>query len=216
MFPIPQPTEMRPGRGRERALIAVCAIVTIAAITGVVLLLTGGDEPARTAPLASGAPTDGTPSSSPAAATPGDRAAEEAKARYFEFIRTKDRVAQGGYDAPEMYKTVAIDPHETQLQLGARRFGDQRSTGDTQVASVTIQSVDLDSQGSYRTVRLLSCLDVSQVTVVNGAGESVISPDRLDRIRSEVVLQRIPPGVFTDGRDPGWYVAEVIQPGEPC
>ena len=24
------------------------------------------------------------------------------------------------------------------------------------------------------------------------------------------------PGVFTDGRQPGWYVAEVVQRGEPC
>ncbi len=45
-------------------------------------------------------------------------------------------------------------------------------------------------------------------------GQSVVSPDRPDRLKSEVVVRNIPPGAFTDGRQPGWYVAEVTQRGE--
>ena len=46
-------------------------------------------------------------------------------------------------------------------------------TGETEVVSLTVQSVELDPCGDYPSVRLLVCLDVSQVTAVNTAGESV-------------------------------------------
>jgi hypothetical protein len=203
-------------RRRERVFIAVCAAITVAALLGLVLLVTGDDEPTATSPAPTTAATSTPPSASPTPATPEDLAAEQAQVRYLEFVQVSDQVAQGGYDDPERYETVAIDPHETQLQIGARRFADQRSTGETEVVSIAVQSVQLDPEGSYPSVTLLACLDVSQVSVVNAAGESVVSPGRLDRLRSQAVLQRIPPGVFTDGREPGWYVAEVVQRGEPC
>lgn len=208
------PAATRPRR--ERTLIAVCAAITVAAVLGIVLLLTGDDKPTATVPAPTAPGTPEPAASSPAAATPEDLAAEEAKTRYLEFVRVTDQVAQGGYDDPELYGSVAIDPHETQLQIGARRFADQRSTGETQVISMAVQSVELDPAGSYPSVTLLTCLDVSQVSVVNADGESAVSPGRLDRLKSQAVLQKVPAGVFTDGRDPDWYVAEVVQRGEPC
>ncbi len=222
MFPIPQPTEIRPGRGREGAFIAVCAIVTIAAITGVVLLLTGGDEPARTTPLASVAPTDGTPSSSPVPATAEDIAAEEAKARFLEYSRVEDLVGQGGYDNPELYDSVLIDPLNTQFKLAARRTPEgQRTTGEVKVVSLTVQEVDLppDPLRNYPEVRLLACLDVSATDAVDADGNSIVPANRMDRIKSEALLQKVPREAFAsvgDDRPAGWYISELVQRGEPC
>ncbi len=84
------------------------------------------------------------------------------------------------------------------------------------VRALSVQSVDLDPPGDYPSVRLLACLDVSRNTAVNAAGESVRDPNFPDRLRSEAVVKNIPPDAFTDGRRPGWYVAEVVQRGEPC
>ena len=50
----------------------------------------------------------------------------------------------------------------------------------------------------------------------DGAGDSVVSPKFPDRLRSEVVLRDVPPEAVTDGRKSGWYVADVVQRGEPC
>lgn len=209
------PAAKRPQR--ERIFIAACAAITVAAIVGTVLLVTGDDEPAATSPAPTTAGSAEPASSSPADATPEDIAAEEATARYLEYIRVSDRVAQGGYDDPRLYETVAVDPERTQLFLTARRLSDFRTTGGTQVDSLTVQSVDLDPQGSYPSVRLLACLDVSQVEVFDANDDPAIAPERMDRIKSEAVLHKVPPGAFPD--DPartGWYVAEVAQRGEPC
>lgn len=220
MSTIPQPTET--SRGRERAVITVCAIVTIAAITGIVLLLTGGDEPARTPPMASVAPTDGAPSSSPEPATAGDQAAEEAKARFVEYSRVEDLIGQGGYDNPELYDSVLIDPLNTQFKLAARRTPEgQRTTGEVKVVSLTVQDVDLPSDPlrNYPEVRLIACLDVSGTDAVDADGNSIVPPDRLVRIKSEALLQKVPREAFAsvgDDRPAGWYISELVQRGEPC
>jgi hypothetical protein len=222
MSTIPQPTETPPGRGRERALIAVCAIVTIVAIIGIILLSTGGDEPARTTPLASLAPTEGTPSSSPVPATAEDIAAEEAKARFLEYSRVEDLIGQGGYDNPELYDSVLIDPLNTQFKLAARRTPEgQRTTGEVKVVSLIVQVVHLPSDPlrNYPEVRLLACLDVSGTDAVDADGNSIVPPDRLARIKSEVLLQKIPREAFAsvgDDRPAGWYISELVQRGEPC
>lgn len=209
------PAATRPRR--ERTLIALCAAITVAAVLGIVLLLTGDDKPTATVPAPTARGTTEPTASSPAAATPQDIAAEEAKARYLEYIQVSDRVAQGGYDDPKLYETVAVDPERTQLFLTARRLADFRTTGETQVDSLSVRAVDLSPRGTYPAVRLLACLDVSQVSVFDAKGDPAVAPERLDRIKSEAVLHRVPPGAFPD--DPartGWYVAEVVQRGEPC
>lgn len=210
----PPPTDRR---RRERAFIAACAAVAVVAVIGTVLLLTGGDQDTTGSDSPpSVAPTSDSPDT-PAPATPQDLAAEAARERYTEYLEVTDQVAQDGYADPERFRSVAVDPELTQLFLTARRLAGVRTTGDTEVASLTVQSVELDAADSYPTVRLLACLDVSKVTAVDANGESVIAADRLDRTRSEVVLQDVPPGAFPD--DPnraGWYVSELVQRGEPC
>ena len=206
-------------RGRNRAYIAACLIAAGAVAVGGVALLTGGNDTPVAGPTTP-PPVASSPTPTPTVSTPPkpeDVAAAAATARYLDYLRVTRQVAIGGHTDLAAYDTVAIDPEMgVLLQGAAQRAGKITTTGASEVVSLTVQSVELDPPGEYPSVRLLACLDVSQVTAVNAAGESVVSLDRPDRLRSEAVVRNIPPGAFTDGREPGWYVAEVVQRGEPC
>jgi hypothetical protein len=205
-------------RGRQRTVLIVCATITVAAVVGIVLLLTRDEyqpvaaEPPPTPSASASSP----PEPSPPPQTAQDIAVTEAEDRYREYVRVYDEVAQGGHTNLERYRTVAIDPHLAELFLGARPLMGVRSSGSSELASLTAQAVDLDAAGDYPSVRLMACLDVSQVSAVNASGQNAVLPDRLNRIRSEVTLRHIPAEAFTDGRPAGWYVGELVQPGEPC
>lgn len=219
----PISTTTEPSRSRGRLYLATCAVgAVVAAVVGVVLLTGGGgdagDAPAAL-PTAPPPRVTSDPATSPTvdvAPTAADLAVVAAEARYLDYLRVTRQVAQGGYIDLDAYDTVAVDPETGALLEDAAQLADITTTGNTEVVSLTVQSVELDPAGAYPFVRLLACLDVSQVTAVNADGESVVSPDRLDRIKSEVTVQNIPAGAFTDGREPGWYVAEIEQRGEPC
>ena len=208
-------------RGRNRAVVAGCFLAAAAAAAVGVTLLTGGaDEPAA-APTTPPAPNASSPAPAPPVSTPPtaeDVAAEQARARYLGYLKVTGEVADSGAIDLAAWNTVAIDPETSVLVQSARQLQQDGITtsGDTKVLSLTVQSVKLDPPGDYPSVRLLACLDVSRNTAVNAAGESVVSPGFPDRLKSEVVVQNIPAGVFTDGRQPSWYVAEVVQRGEPC
>ena len=207
-------------RGRNRAFVAGCFLAAAAAAAVGVALLTGGDEPAA-APTTPPASVTLSPAPAPTVSTPPtaeDVAAEQARARYLDYLRVTDQVADSGFIDVAAWNTVAIDPETSVLVRSAQQNQQDgiTTTSDTKVLSLTVQSVQLNPPGDYPSVRLLACLDVSRNTAVNAAGESVVSPDFPDRLKSEVVVQNIPAGVFTDSRQPGWYVAEVVQRGEPC
>ena len=207
-----------PHRRRNRAYVAGGLLAAALAAVGGAALLTGGDDPAEARPTTP-PPAVTSAAASPATSLPPkpeDVAVERAKARYLDYLRVIRQVAQGGYKDVEAYKAVAVDPETGVLLLSARQNTGLRSTGDATVVSLSVRSVDLDPPGQYASVRLLACLDVSEVDVLDAAGKSVVAASRLDRLRSEAVVQNIPPGAFTDGRKPGWYVAEVVQRGEPC
>jgi hypothetical protein len=215
-------TEPSTRRRRERNFVLACAAVTVAAITGLVLLLTGDDERATTPPPSSIEPSNDSASSPPAQMTPEDLAAEEAKSRYLEYTRVEDLIGKSGYENPELYDSVLIDPLNTQFKLAARRAPEgQRTTGDVEVVSLTVLAVELsdDPVRRYPEVRLQACLDVSGTDALDADGNSIVAPGRLDRIKSEAVLQKIPPEAFAsvgDDRPSGWYVVELVQRGEPC
>ncbi len=206
-------------RGRGRAYVAGCLVAAVVAAVGGVVLLTGEDDPTAAGPTAPPPPVLSSPTPSPTVSVPPkpeDIAAAEAQARYRDYLRVTREVANANYVDLAPFDTVAIDPENQVLQLTAKRLAGITGSGDTEVISLTVQSVELDPPGQYPSVRLLACLDVSKVTAVNAAGESVVSPDRPDRLKSEAVVRNIPPGAFTDGRQPGWYVAEIEQRGESC
>ena len=82
------------------------------------------------------------------------------------------------------------------------------------MASVSVVSVDLEPEpGGYPTVVLQACIDVSGLDVVDGSGNSLVSPERVDRTRSTVTLYQLE---ATSERPAGWYITEATSLGEPC
>ncbi len=209
-----------PHRGRNRAYVVGCLAGAVVAAAVGVALLTGGDDTPEAMPAPPPSPAASSTAPSPvvtAPPTPEDLAAEAAQAKYREYLRVKDEVGNAGYVDLARFDTVAIDPQNIVLARTAQSYEGINTTGQVKVASLTVQSVELDPPGDYPLVRLLACLDVSGTTAVDATtGESVVPPDFPDRLKSEVIVRNIPPGAFTDGRQPGWYVAEVEQRGEPC
>lgn len=206
--------------GGERLAIIVGVGVTMLALAGIAFLLLGDDNGEQPGPPsqtpAARASTE--PTVEPAPQTPADIAAAEAQERYREFVRVQDQVAQASFADPQLYERVAINPELGQLVIEAREFTGARVTGNTQVASLVVESVQLPADaGEYPEVRLLACLDVSGVQAVDANGTSLVSPDRLDRIASRVLLQKFKPGDFAQDPDrSGWFVAEVEQRGQSC
>jgi hypothetical protein len=220
--PQSEPVQRHGRSSGERLVIAVSVVVTALAIAGIGYLALRDGEPdpppppsPSTAIEPSAEPESPEP---PSAANAEDLAAEAAQARYLEYLRVTAQVADSGLIDLAAWNTVAIDPQTGVLLLSAEQ--NQRNgittSNDTEVLSLAVQAVDLDPPGAFPSVRLLACLDVSRNTAVNAAGDSVVSPAFPDRLRSEVVVRDVAPGSFTDGRKPGWYVAEVVQRGEPC
>lgn len=206
--------------GGERLAIVVGVVMTMLALAGIAFLLLGDDNGEQPGPPSQtpAAQASTEPTLEPAPQTPADIAAAEAQERYRTFIRVKDEVAQAGYATPERYETVAINPERAQLIIEARDFAGAQVTGDTAIASLIVESVQLPADAAeYPEVRLLACLDVSEVQAVDANGTSLVSPDRLDRIASRVLLQKFAPGDFAQDPDrSGWFVVEVEQRGEPC
>lgn len=209
-----------PRSSGERLAVIAGLVVTVLALAGIAFLLLGdvnGEQPVSPAPTPN-AQASTEPTVDPAPQTPADIAAAEAQERYLEFVRAQDQVAQASFSNPELYETVAINPELGQLVIEAREFAGARVTGQTQVASLVVESVQLPADpAEYPEVRLLACLDVTAVQAVDANGNSLVAPDRLDRIASRVLLQQFEPGDFAQNPDrSGWFVAEVEQRGESC
>lgn len=198
----------------ERIAITIGIAVTVLATVGIVWILFGGRGQNTEAPVSR--PIPSAASSASSAPTAEDIAAREAQDRYRAFIRVQDQVAQDGFDHPENYASVAVSPEYGQLVLEARRFANNRTIGNTAIASLTVQSVDLPADPAiYPKVRLRACLDVSAVTFLDAAGKSAAESNRPNRLLSTVLLQQLKPG--TPGAAAGgWFVSEVEQSGEPC
>ena len=205
-------------RGRNRAYFAGCVAAAAAAAAVGVVLLSGGDAAPTAAPITPSAPATFSPSPAPTISTPPkpeDVAVTAAKAKYLEYVRVNDQVAQGGYENLQLYDAVAVDPERTDLTLEARRSTGLRTTGDSEVATLGVQSVQLaKGPGSRSQVEMRGCLDVQNVQAFKADGTSAVAPTRLPRIAFNVLVQEIPATAFKNsGRAGGWYVARVAYPG---
>ncbi len=211
--------DARPGRGTgERLVIAVSVLVTLLAIVGIAYLVLAGDEPEATPPpVAVDQPAEPDPVEPPVAQTPAAVAAAEAQERYREFLRIADQIGREGYESSALYDTVLVSPQRSIQELAfrkAQQLPDARLVGSAQVASLSVVSVDLEPEpGGYPTVVLQTCVDVSGVDVVDGSGNSLVSPERVNRTRSTVTLYRLE---ATTERPAGWYITEATSRAEPC
>ena len=68
--------------------------------------------------------------------------------------------------------------------MKSQRKADQKQVGDTKIAKLDVQSVNLDntdpSAGKVPTVQIDVCWDVSGVDVVDATGKSIVSSSRPD------------------------------------
>lgn len=213
-----------PHRGRNRTYIAGCLVAAVVAAGGGVVLLTGGHDKPAAAPTNPPAPITTTPAPAPTVIVPpkpADVAATSAKAKYLQYVQVHDQVAQGGYKNLALFDAVAIDPERTELVLEARRSPGVRTTGNSVVATLSVQSVKLTTnpKQSFSEVRLSGCLDERAVKAFNADGSSAIAATRLPRITFTALVQMIPASSFNKpGRASGWYVAKVRYPegGTAC
>lgn len=220
----PADTDLGSGARRssgERAAVIAGVVVTVLAVVGIaILVIDGGDAPAPPppAPVAVDEPADTAPVQEPAQ-TPEDLAAAEAEERYREFLRVGDEVGQGGFVSADPFDAVTVLPErayqETALR-NAQRTPGLRQIGTTQVASLSVTSVDLTPEpGGYPEVVLQACLDVSGVDIVDGTGSSIVLPEREERSKSTVTMYHYEPG--TKGAETGgWFVYEATALNEPC
>lgn len=211
-----------PRRGRGERLVIIAGVLTaVLSLAGIVVLLTGGDEEPVVVPTAlpSAAAPSVAPSVVPVVQTPEDLAAAAAEARYREYLRVDDEVGQGGYISAAPYDAVSVVPERANLELvfrAARKTPGRRQVGTTEVAALSVTSVDLTPvPGGYPRIVLQACVDVSGVDVVDGAGRSIVTADRVRRSKSTVTMYSYKPG--TKGAElGGWYVYEATAKGEPC
>ena len=214
-------TDAHGDRGRSRAVVVSCLVAAVAATVGGVVLLTGNGNKPGAAPTAPPTPVTPSPTAAPAVNVPlkpADIAAAEAKAKYLEFLGVRSRIAGAGYANLKAYDSVAISPARSLLNAEGRRLAGRRVTGQTKVASLSVTDVKLPADPAfYASVRLLACLDVSGTDVVDANGKSLLTPGRLNRIKSDVLMRKIPAAAFKDGSGrQGWYVAIIDQPGDSC
>ena len=204
----------------ERAAVIAGVIFTVLAVVGIAILVVGGDEPTPPppAPVAVDEPAVTAPVQEPAQ-TPEDLAAAEAEERYREFLRIGDDVGQGGFVSADPFDAVTVLPERAYQETAfrnAQRTPGLRQIGTTQVASLSVTSVDLTPEpGGYPEVVLQACLDVSGVDIVDSTGSSIVLPEREERSKSTVTMYRYEPG--TKGAEAvGWFVYEATALNEPC
>lgn len=100
------------------------------------------------------------------------------------YYATVDKLSQ--HDAVALDELSAV---ATSIQLSAQRAllrsqraRGERQTGDTRIAQLMVQSVDLDNSdpdsGKVPTILIDVCWDVTEVDVVDAKGKSVVSPGR--------------------------------------
>lgn len=165
--------------GRVKRLAAALALLLVLAACS-----DGSDDPGND-PSAKPTTTSPTPT---ATETPppsqSEVASQAADAKVREYYEVRDQLGLD-YSTPlRLLRKVATSIELTAQQ---RLFKKERSqglvqTGQTRVAELQVQSVDLDNSnpkaGRVPTVQVDVCYDVSGVDVVDEDGKSIVSPDR--------------------------------------
>jgi hypothetical protein len=140
-------------------------------------------------PSASPTPTPSSPAPTTAATTPpsdSELASKAASAVLRKYYAVRNQLRQDPSQPLTLLDEVAIS---TELAAQQNLFKKERKqglhqTGETKVAKVEVQSVNLDNSdpmaGKVPTVQIDLCFDVSGVDVIDKDGKSVISPDRPD------------------------------------
>lgn len=132
----------------------------------------------------SSATSSGAASASPTSAS--GIAVADATSKLTEYFATVDALGQDPTAALDPLESVAISTQlsaERRLLESQHRRG-ERQVGETAVAELMVQSVNLDNSdpaaGRVPTVVIDACWDVSDVDVLDKDGASIVLPDRPD------------------------------------
>ena len=154
---------------RRFSLLATAAAVAIAV---------GGCASDDNDPEATPTPTSSSSSPAPTTTSPtpqsdSDIASEAASALVTKYYATVDRLGQQPSESLGALSTVAtgVQLSAQQTALKSQREANQKQVGDTKIAKLDVQSVNLDNSdpkaGKVPTVQIDVCWDVSQVDVVD-------------------------------------------------
>lgn len=173
-----RPSTMTRTRGAIGVATAVLLLVATTSCSD------DGSEPAT---------TNSTPPTTSSTATPGttpasdsQAASEAATSLLRKFYTVRNALRQDPTASLDLLKTVATS---TELAAQKNLFKNERKkglhqTGETQVAELKVQSVNLDNSdpkaGRVPTVEIDACFDVSAVDVLDENGKSVITKGRPD------------------------------------
>jgi hypothetical protein len=173
-------------------------------------------------PTANPSPTPSSPDSSTATTPPTEPelASEAASAVLRQYYAVRNKLRQDPNLPLKRLGSVAVGSElaaQQNLVKNEREAG-YRQVGDTKVAQVKVQSVNLDNSdpkaGKVPTVQIDVCADVSDVDFVDVSGESVISSDRPDSGWIRFLVSNFEWDANPDG---GWRVASSQDlEREPC
>jgi hypothetical protein len=129
------------------------------------------------------------PSATPIFAS-DDEALAAAEEAYRAYQKVEDEVGHDGGVQLERFKSVAkADALEsTEASFASFHESGLRSTGETQVASFSLQQYSPNASGGEGAVSAYVCLDVSGVDVLDSNSKSVVSKTRPDRQAFELAF----------------------------
>jgi hypothetical protein len=144
------------------------------------------DEPPKGATSTPRSPTPTTTNPSPTPTSGSQLAAAAASGVVRHYFATVDRL---GRNPAEPLRQLAQVAASVQLSAQRRLIAQQREeglrqTGDTKVAVLEVEAVNLDNSdpaaGDVPTVAIDVCWDVSDVDIVDESGNSIVSASRPD------------------------------------
>lgn len=163
-------------------------------------------------PGASRTPTPSSAATTTATTPPSktEVAATAASALVRKYYATVDKLSQHPTAPLNELSTVttSVQLSAEQILLKTQRRKGERQTGNTNVATLKVQAVNLEDSdpnaGKVPTVQVDVCWNVSDVDVVDANGKSIVSPTRPDTGWTRLTVAN-----YNYGADPsgGWRVA---------
>ncbi|MBA8807630.1 hypothetical protein [Promicromonospora sukumoe] len=207
------PSRRRAHGGRPLSMRTTRPVLTAALLLALASGCTTGGSASPTPSESANSPTPSLSASPlPSPTNPKALARTSAEALARDYYAVTDEVGQD----PDA-KLSRLGRVATSVELSTRqqiveqwRADGWRKTGQTTVAEVIVQSVNLDNSdpeaGRVPTVQVDVCYDVSDVDLVDEAGNSRVSPDRADR-----GWERLHVANYDYKSDPasGWRVASL-------
>lgn len=169
---------MTTSRGVSALATAALLLVAVTACAG------DGKDPAARASPSPSSPAPNTATSTPPSET--EMAAAAASSVVRKYYAAVDELSQRPDVPLRELSTVAtsVQLSAQKTLLRSQRAKGLRQTGDTWIARLRVQSVNLDNSdpkaGKVPTVQVDLCWNVSKVDVVGANGKSIVSPSRPD------------------------------------